>query len=90
MSFETITIQRSYPVINGYVRTPEALEEDREAVTIDVALVEGGSLVRLAAQSGGNGTAGEKHGTQELYQMDAVLVSNGNVDTLSEAVKAIS
>lgn len=71
MSFNTITIVRSYPVINGFVQLPNNLEMNKSAVSVEEALLSDPSLAinRLTAQSGGARLAGSKHGLQEWLEL---------------------
>lgn len=71
MSFNTITITRSYPIVNGFVQLPNNLEMNKSAISVEAALLSDPSLslVRMTAQSGGARLAGGKHGLQEWLNL---------------------
>ena len=84
MSFEKIEITRKIPVINGFVVVPEALERNRNALTLETVLstVANADLKKLEPQfGGGHKTAGVKFGTQEFIETPGVAIvdSQGNV-----------
>ncbi len=83
MSFETISIAKNLPIINGYVVTPQALEKNRNCVSILQAIDVAGqsSLKRFDSGSSGHSTAGGKFGSDEFIQVisQPIVDSRGNI-----------
>jgi hypothetical protein len=89
MSFETISIIRQLPIINGFVQVPNNLEKNKSTVTIQTALDAGASVTRITAQSGPARLAGFKHGLQEWIEIPAVAwdCCADASPTISETIK---
>lgn len=73
MSFETITIHRDFPIINGFVQVPPNKETDKTRVTTDEALtsISGSEVTRLSLGSGR--PRGSKSGQQEFLRLPGLL-----------------
>lgn len=64
-----ITINRLYPVVNGFVQIPNNLEQNRSTISIAEALnVDGVQLVCMGP-TGVARVAGGKPGIQEMIQL---------------------
>jgi len=76
MSFETITITRQVPIINGFVQLANNLEKNRSAVSLDDALIASpnASIVSLTARTSGARAAGSKFGVQEWLEFTETVV----------------
>ena len=85
MSFETITITRSLPVVNGFIIAPQALEKDRggQGYGVDTAIPVKDFIAAMGSEIGNttllSGTgparlAGGKHGVQEMITFSPVTV----------------
>lgn len=72
MSFETITIYRDLPSIDGFVQTPNNTDTDKTRVTIDDAesLIVGSETIRLSLGSGRQ--RGSKCGQQEFLRLPGI------------------
>lgn len=72
MSFETITIQRALPVINGYVQIYSGVNSDKTKYSIATALsnIVDSEEARLSLGSGDN--TGSKFGCQRIFKLPAV------------------
>lgn len=86
MSFEDIQIIRQINIINGFARSPEALEKDRNADALRVenvlAEIPNIALKKLESQfSGGHKTAGGKFGVQEFFETSG---SNRLLESLAQ------
>ena len=71
MSFETITIARQIPIINGFVQLPNNLERDRSSLSLAAALatLPNAAIGHLTARTGGARLAGGKMGIQEWLEV---------------------
>jgi len=70
MSFETITVYRDFPIINGYVQLPPNHEADKTAFTPDeVLLAVSGSERKRLAHPDTNPNTGRKFGSQEFIRV---------------------
>ena len=80
MSFETIRIERSLPVINGFVQIYSGANSDKTKYSVSTALtyIVGSEEARLSLGSGNN--TGSKFGVQRLLKLPAVL-ANENYST---------
>lgn len=76
-SFNTISIQRLIPVVNGYVQLPLNKEKNKNSVTTDRALAVSGTKLIRSSAGGGASTAGGKHGGQEFIQLPAIHLALG-------------
>lgn len=74
MSFETISIYRDYPVINGFVQIPPNEEPDKNSTTLEEALqiYADSSIMRLTGRSGDD--VGMKFGQQTSLRFLTDLV----------------
>lgn len=79
MSFETISIVRSFPIINGYVKLPinrtnvkAGINGNQDYVTVNDALsaIAGSQEISLSLGSGPN--TGRKNGAQRIFELPAV------------------
>ena len=69
MSFETISIFRDFPIINGYVHVPSSTGT-RLLPTLAEVLISGSTTVGLS--SGSNARRGGKNGRQEFLRLPAI------------------
>lgn len=88
MSLETIKIRRLLPVINGFVRAPEAFAKDRTNITMAEATNAGAGLFRLNPKTGGRSTAGGYHGSDEFVYTPETAVDE--VDSVMNTIKELS
>lgn len=72
MSFETISIQRSLPIINGYVQIYSGVNSDKTKYSVAAVLsnIADTEEARLSLGSGNN--TGSKFGCQRLLKLPAV------------------
>ena len=83
MSFEDITIQRNWPIVNGYLQMPDNLEKDKTKIGYTDGLTLGGQFANLS--TGTCATAGGKHGVQTWITTEAGV---GDIDTTANLIKA--
>jgi len=71
MSFETINIVRQLPIINNFVQTPNNLEKNKSAISLEQALLSNPAIAigRMHSGTGGARLAGGKHGIQEWLEI---------------------
>jgi hypothetical protein len=87
MSFETITIVRQFPVINGFVQLPDNYIRNRTSVPVkDFLATTGADLVKIQ-HTGGARIAGSKHGVQEIVELDPLEVVCCGADTAAQDAK---
>lgn len=84
MSYEDIQIVRSLPVINGFVRIPEAQATNRHEMSLDEAIAFGFDYIRLD-RKGGHISGGGKLGSDEFVYSGGVGISE--VDNLLNDAK---
>jgi len=75
MSFETIYIQRHYPIKNGYVQFPPALEKNRTAISEDDAMVLYPTATVSTLTLGSGKPTGSKFGAQRFLSMALELAN---------------
>ena len=75
MSFETISIYRDIPIVNGYAQIPPNRDQEKTHITGDAAetAIAGSSIVRLSLGSGK--PRGSKCGQQEFLRLPAITPS---------------
>ncbi len=74
MSFETITLARKYPIINGYVQLPPNLDADKDSLSVADALTAyAGSYVEQLTMGSGV-PIGFKSGAQQIFVMPAITL----------------
>jgi hypothetical protein len=95
MSFSTITIQRSLPIINGFVQVPDNLEQNKNLTVASTEVAYnintlGESPLILGGQTGVARVAGDRYGVQELLKFPATAVTGGddNIEALKTVVRA--
>jgi len=88
MSFETITITRQLPIINGFVQLPNNLEKNKSAVSLNDAVTENPNIAisSLTAKTGGARLAGGKFGVQEWLELTETIACC-NIDDAVEDLK---
>lgn len=79
MSFETITIFRDMPIINGYVQVPYNKETDKTRVTSDEATsaIAGSVINRLSCGTGKQ--TGSKTGVQEFFRLPGLAPNDSYI-----------
>lgn len=93
MSFETITITRQYPVVNGFVQTPPnrdrttalAAPITKTAASVDDYLTDHPTATQVFLSMGSGPMRGGKNGAQSFIELPAVLAGESYIDAgLSE------
>lgn len=92
MSFEKITIQRSLPIINGYVQVPDNLKKNKNAVDATTEIENNVNNLNVTPVklgiTGPCRLAGFKHGKQEMLTFPATNAAGGdnNIETLKDSI----